>query len=657
MLANKPRVGVIVVAAVVLAIVVAIAASLLSLNVMAEELQIKPNEPPAAVAKVQWPKLKSAIVKDPALEARVEKILAGMTLKEKVGQVIQPQITSISPAEVTKYHIGSVLSAGGSYPAARDAEAISWVGAANKFYNASVKNPKKRSAVPIIWGIDAVHGHNNVVGATIFPHNIGLGATRNPGLIRQIGEVTAREVTVTGIGWTFAPTVAVARDQRWGRTYESYSENPALVAELAAAMVVGLQGHPARKDLFGSDKVVATVKHFLGDGGTDLGDDQGDTLVDEKTLRDIHAPGFVAALDAGAQTVMASFNSWNGVKSHGNGYLLTEVLKNQMGFDGFVVGDWNGHEQVPGCSAQNCAAAFNAGVDLIMVPDAWRDFYNNTLRQVKRGTISQARLDDAVRRILRVKMRSGLFDKGKPSEQSFAGRHQILGHPKHRAVARQAVRESLVLLKNDNNVLPINPSKKIFVTGASADNLVKQSGGWTVTWQGDDTSDSDFPGGTSIFSGFEQQVKAAGGQIELGKSASFKQKPDVAIVVFGEKPYAEAKGDIEGDIVFADEQANLQMIEKLTAQGIPVVNVFVSGRPMWVNPSIEASDAFVAAWLPGTEGDGVADVLLSGADGKVQNNFVGKLSFSWPERADQIPLNIGDKDYAPKFPYGYGLSY
>lgn len=609
-----------------------------------------------AAETVNWPNISSAIQIDPNIEARVDEILDTMSLKEKVGQIIQAEIKHISPKEVAKYHIGSVLSGGGSYPGSKSDDAIAWVAAANKFYNASVSKPKKRAAIPIIWGIDAVHGHNNVKGATIFPHNIGLGATRNPKLIKAVGEVTAREVAVTGIRWTFAPTVAVARDDRWGRTYESYSENPELVAEFAQAMVVGLQGNPKGDDLFGPDKVVATAKHFVGDGGTDKGDDQGNTILDEKTLRDIHAQGYFTALAAGAQTVMASFNSWNGEKLHGNDYMLTDVLKNQMGFDGFVIGDWNGHGQIPGCSDKSCSQAINAGVDMIMVPEDWRDFYKNTLRQVKKGEVSEERLNDAVRRILRVKIRAGLFEMGKPSEQKFAGRAQILGHPKHRAVARHAVRESLVLLKN-NGVLPVEPTQKIFITGASANDLPLQCGGWSVTWQGDNTTNADFPGATTIYDGFANQIKASGGQVELGKDADFQAAPNVAFVVFGEAPYAEMQGDIEGDIIFSAEAQNLNIINALKAKGIPVVSVFLSGRPLWMNNIIEASDAFVAAWLPGSEGQGIADVLLTDAKGKIQYNFNGKLSFSWPDLSNQVPLNLGDHNYEPRYPYGYGLSY
>ena len=614
------------------------------------------------IGQIKWPKVESPIKKDPAMEEQITKIMSGMSLKEKVGQMIQAEIRNISPKEIEKYHIGSVLSGGGSYPKAKGDSVIDWVAAADRFYLGSIEKPKKRAAIPVIWGIDAVHGHNNVRGATIFPHNIGLGAARNPKLIKAIGEVTAREVAVTGIKWTFAPTVAVARDARWGRTYESYSENPELVKEYAFAMVLGLQGNPAGQDLFVEDKVLATAKHFIGDGGTYVGKDQGDTRLTERELFDIHAQGYYSAIEAGVQSVMASFNSWYGYKMHGSHYMLTEVLKNQMGFDGFVVGDWNGHGQVPGCSNKSCAQAINAGVDLMMVPEDWRGFYKNTIKQVKSGKISQQRIDDAVRRILRVKIRIGLIgpngerDVAMPSKQAYSGRSQILGHPKHRAIAAQSVRESLVLLKNNDNLLPIKPNQKIFVTGSHADNIANQSGGWSVTWQGTANTNADFPGATSIYAGF---VKAAGSSnidVELGEDSKYKAKPDVAIVVFGEKPYAEFKGDQE-DLAFSAEKENLKLVTALKAKGIDVVSVFMSGRPLAVNSIIDSSDAFVAAWLPGTEGYGIADVLLADSDGKPRHDFKGKLSFSWPDNANQVPINVGDEYYSPRFPFGYGLHY
>ncbi|GAB4138403.1 MAG: hypothetical protein Tsb0016_04310 [Sphingomonadales bacterium] len=596
------------------------------------------------------------MTEDPALEARVEALLARMSLEQKVGQLIQAEIKSISPKEVRKYHIGSVLNGGGSHPVGKDGPVAGWVAAANAFYDASMDDRNGRLAIPIIWGTDAVHGHNNLMGATLYPHNIGLGATRNPQLIREIGAATARAVAVTGINWTFAPTVAVARDDRWGRTYESYAEDPALVAELGKQMVLGLQGHPLLDNFLGPDKVVATAKHFIGDGGTEKGDDQGDTLVDEATLRTVHAPGYFTTIGAGVQTVMASFSSWNGVKSHANHYLLTKVLKDRMGFDGFVVGDWDGHEQIPGCSKVRCPAAINAGVDMIMVPIEWRAFLRNTIRDVKQGEISEQRLNDAVRRILRVKMRAGLFERGRPSEQPFAARARLIGHDVHRALARQAVRESLVLLKNDG-VLPLAADKRILVAGDGADNLPMQAGGWSVTWQGHDNSNADFPGATSVFAGIRDAAAAAGGEALLSPNGAYDVRPDAAIVVFGEPPYAEFEGDLEDSVAFEDGGKSLALLNRLRAEGIPTVAVFLSGRPLWLTPHLDAADAFVAAWLPGTEGGGIADVLLAAADGAPRHDFSGRLSFSWPKRPDQAPLNHGDANYDPLYPFGFGLRY
>jgi len=605
-----------------------------------------------------WPKVKSPYSKEEIIEGRIDDLLSKMSTKQKVGQIIQAEIKSISPRDVKKYHIGGLLNGGGSYPTeTAHGSPLAWVAAANLFYDASMDTSGGRLAIPVIWGTDAVHGHNNIVGATLFPHNIGLGAMRNPSLMRDIGAVTAREVAATGLGWTFAPTVAVARDDRWGRTYESYSESPDIVADYATEIVVGLQGHPALENAFGSDKLVATAKHFIADGGTTKGDDQGDTQVDEQTLRDIHAPGHITAVGAGVQTVMATFNSWNGIKTHGNKYLLTTILKDRMGFDGFVIGDWNGHGQIPGCSNSNCPQAINAGVDMIMVPTDWKAFYKNTVRQVKKGNITQERLDDAVRRILRVKMRAGLFEDGRPSDQPLAGRIDLIGHEQHRNIARQAVRESLVLLKN-NNVLPLSPSKKILVAGDGANDISMQAGGWSVTWQGRDLSNKDFPGATSIYSGIKQAVENAGGQVELDSSGDYSNRPDAAIIVFGETPYAEFEGDLETEkgVDFNGEK-EIRLLKKLQKAGVPTVAVFLSGRPRWVTPEMNASDAFVAAWLPGSEGAGIADVLFTDANGEVVYDFKGTLPFSWPATANQHPINIGDDEYNPLFPFGYGLTY
>jgi beta-glucosidase len=516
-----------------------------------------------------------------------------------------------------------VLNGGGGWPGNnRKATINDWISMADAFYQAS--------AIPIIWGSDGVHGHGNVLGATLFPHNIGLGATRDLDLIRRIGEITAVEMAVTGIDWSFSPVVAVARDDRWGRTYESYSEDPQLVRACAAKMIEGLQ-----------PRVIATAKHFLGDGGTVGGKDQGDNVASEVELRDIHGAGYVEAIQSGMQTIMVSQSSWHGREMHGNRELLTVVLKERMGFDGFVVGDWNGHGQVPGCTNQSCAQAFNAGVDMFMVPDDWKALYESLLAQVKSGEIPQSRLDDAVRRILRVKMRAGLFTAGKPSQRPLGGKRERFGSADHRRVARQAVRESIVLLKNNGPVLPLRPQQSVLVAGDGADNIGKQSGGWTISWQGDGNSNSDFPGGTSIWGGIHATVEAAGGRATLSPDGTFQDKPDVAIVVFGEDPYAEWEGDRK-TIIFEDEKV-LGILRRFKDARVPVVSIFLSGRPLWINPYLNASDAFVAAWLPGSEGEGIADVLFTAPDGAVRHDFRGKLSFSWPKLATQVTLNRGDR--------------
>lgn len=605
----------------------------------------------------RWPVLTSAVPVDTKLEQRLEKILAGMTLEQKIAQMIQPEIRDITVADMRKYGFGSYLNGGGSFPANnKHATPADWIKLADAMYQASVDASQDGSTIPTMWGTDAVHGHNNVIGATIFPHNIGLGAAREPKLIEQIARATAVEVRATGIDWIFAPTVAVPQDDRWGRTYEGYAEDPALVRDYAAAIVRGLQGEPGR-DFMTDHHVISTVKHFLGDGGTEGGIDQGDNIASEQQLIDIHAQGYVGGLKAGAQTVMASFNSWHGEKNHGSPYLLTQVLKERFGFDGFVVGDWNGHGQIPGCTNENCAQAANAGLDVYMVPtSAWKPLYYNLLAQVKSGEIAQSRIDDAVRRVLRVKLRAGLFDRPSPAQRALSGKLELIGAAQHRAVARDAVRKSLVLLKNNQSLLPLSPKANILLAGPAADDIGLQSGGWTISWQGTGNVNADFPGGSSIYQGFATQVKAAGGQITLSKDGSFKQKPDVAVVVFGEEPYAEGNGDIDNLEFQRGNKTALALLKSFKQQGIPVVSVFLSGRPMWVNPELNQSDAFVAAWLPGSEGAGIADVLLKTAEGKVQYDFHGKLSFSWPQHPTQFKVNPGDGQ-TPLLPYGFGLTY
>ena len=611
---------------------------------------------PGTIHPEIWPVFRSPLPPDAKLEAAVDALLGRMTLEEKVAQTIQPSIASVKPEDVRQYHFGSILNGGGGWPGdVRKVTPKDWLALADAFYTASVDTSGGKQAIPVIWGADAVHGHNNIVGATLFPHNVGLGAMRNPDLVRRIGEVTAVEMAATGIDWNFSPTVAVCRDDRWGRCYESWSEDPFLVRAYAAAMVEGLQGAPSSAAFLGRGKVIATSKHFIGDGGTFGGKDQGDNRASETQLRDIHGPGYFGALGAGVQSVMASYNSWHGVKMHGFRALLTDVLKNRMGFDGIVVGDWNGHGQIPGCTNKSCPQALNAGLDMYMVPEDWKALYENTLAQARSGEIPAARLDDAVRRILRVKMRAGLFGAPAPSKRNVGGRFELIGAPEHRAVARQAVRESLVLLKNNGHVLPLLPKQRILVAGDGANDIGKQTGGWTLSWQGTENRNTDFPGAKSIWDGIRSTVESAGGTAVLSPDGSYSQKPDAAIVVFGENPYAEFEGDRK-HLVY-DRPGDLEILRKLDVGGIPVVAVFLSGRPLWVNPYLNASDAFVAAWLPGTEGDGVADVLFTAADGSIRHDFRGKTAFSWPRLATQTVLNREDPGYDPLFPLGFGLSY
>ncbi|WP_206711319.1 glycoside hydrolase family 3 protein [Aquisalinus flavus] len=621
------------------------------------EAQTQTSDADQMVNPEIWPDQQSAIGRDEAIEARIADILSQMTVEEKVGQVIQADIASVTPEEVREYNLGSVLNGGSSAPNNDNySPPEDWLALADEFWLASTDTADGGVGIPAIWGTDAVHGHSNIVGATLFPHNIGLGAMRDPAIMEEIGEITAREMLVTGLDWTFAPTVAVVRNDRWGRTYESYSEDPAIVAEYAPRIVIGIQGQPGTDDFLSDEHMISTTKHFLGDGGTEDGVDQGSNLASEEDLRDIHAAGYPAAIaEAGIQTVMPSFNDWHGRKMHGYKELLTDVLVDRMGFDGFTVGDWNGHGQVAGCTNISCATAFNAGLDMFMAPDSWKGLYENTLAQVEDGTISMERLDEAVSRILRVKLRAGVFEAGLPSERPYAGQWELLGSAEHREVARRAVRQSLVLLKNNDGTLPLDPSLNILMAGDGADNIGKQSGGWTINWQGTDNENSDFPGGTSIYDGIAAAAEAAGGSVTLSEDGSFDDKPDVAIVVFGEDPYAEFQGD-RANLDFTDD-GPLETMRALQAEGIPVVSVFLSGRPMFTSPEINASDAFVAAWLPGSEGVGVADVLMAKVDGSVNHDFTGTLSFSWPKTAVDDVLNVGDADYDPLFAYGYGLTY
>jgi len=612
-----------------------------------------------------WPARETSPVRDDSIERRVAQILAKMSVPEKVGQMMQPELKYITPAEVKKFHIGSVLNGGGTTPNNdKFATVQDWANLAEQFYQASMDESDGKVGIPIIWGSDAVHGNNNVYGMTLFPHNIGLGAAGDPELLYRIGQATAMEVAVTGVDWTFGPTVAVVRDLRWGRTYESYSEDPKIVSDYARELVRGIQGDSVEPGTYKPRNVVATAKHFVGDGGTTQGVDRGDTAVSEKDLVGIHAAGYISALDSDVLTTMASFNSWNGTKLHGHKYLLTDILKDRMGFDGFVVSDWNGHMQVPGCTVKQCAAAINAGLDLVMVPSDWKDMLANTIKAVDMGEIPMSRIDDAVTRILRVKLRAGLFDAGPVLAREHVGDLSLAGHPDHRAIAREAVRKSLVLLKNNDQLLPLSPKANVLVAGDGAHNIGKQAGGWTLSWQGTGNKNEDFPGASSIWDGIKASVDEAGGTAILSEDGSYTAadfasgKPDVAVVVYGEEPYAEWHGDITSiEYQYNSKRKDVDLLKKLKAQGIPVVSVFITGRPLFTNRELNASDAFVVAWLPGSEGSGLAEVIMRDVDGEVQNDFQGKLSFSWPKSVAQAVMNVGDENYDPLFAYGYGLNY
>ncbi|MBN8501687.1 MAG: glycoside hydrolase family 3 C-terminal domain-containing protein [Sphingomonadales bacterium] len=592
----------------------------------------------------RWPAARSpAAMTDPATEARIDELLARMTLEQKVGQLIQADISAITPADLARYPLGSILAGGNSGPYGDErASAAKWHQLVGEFRAASRKSG---AGIPVLFGVDAVHGHSNLPGATIFPHNIGLGAAQDPALVERIGAATAAEIAGSGIEWTFAPTLAVPQDPRWGRSYEGYSSDPALVASYGRAMTLGLQGVLTAGRPVPANRVAATAKHFLADGGTVDGRDQGDARIGEDELIGRHAAGYPAAIDAGALTVMASFSSWNGVKHHGNRTLLTDVLKGQMGFAGLVVGDWNGHGQVPGCTPTDCPATINAGLDLIMAPDTWKGLYASTLRAARAGRIPAARIDDAVRRVLRVKFKLGLMgdnlvERGNPA---------LIGAQPHLDLAREAAAKSLVLLKNNGGVLPVKPGARVLVAGPGADNMAMQAGGWTITWQGTDTTAADFPNGQTIGKAVSAAVAGAGGQATIAADGSFTVRPDVAIVVLGETPYAEFQGDLP-HLAFADLHGESQLVARLKAQGIPVVVVFLSGRPLFTGKLINLADAFVAAWLPGSQGNGVADVLIARRDGQPARSFTGRLPFAWPGDA-RMPM------LAPQFPLGYGLRF
>ncbi len=614
-------------------------APLLATDGVAPSVPLSANANPSA-----WPASASPkAISDAKTESAIDALMSRMTIEQKVGQLIQADISAVKPEDLVNYPLGSILAGGNSGPYGDErASPAQWSKLVGEYRKISRKSG---AGIPILFGVDAVHGHSNLPGATIFPHNVGLGAANDPEMITRIGAATAEEIAGSGIEWTFAPTLAAPQDVRWGRAYEGYSSNPALVARYAQAMTIGLQGKLITGKPLTSKHVAATAKHFLADGGTIDGRDQGDARVSEAELIAKHAQGYPPAINNGVLTVMVSFSSWNGVKNHGNQSLLTDVLKGRMGFKGLVVGDWNGHGQVPGCSATDCPAAINAGVDVFMAPDSWKVLFDSTLIAARNGKISAARIDDAVRRVLRVKFKLGLMG----GLEIKRGDSASVGAASHLALAREAVSKSLVLLKNNDGILPIRKGSNVLIAGSGADNMAMQAGGWTITWQGTDTTAADFPNGQTIGRAIAETVRSNGGKATLSPDGSFDSKPDVALIVVGEKPYAEFEGDVP-HLAFQPKPEEEALIARLKSQGIGVVVVFLSGRPMFTGKLINQSDAFVAAWLPGTQGQGVADVLVAGSSGKPFRDFTGRLSFPWPVDA-LSPIT------KPLFPTGYGLAY
>ncbi len=576
----------------------------------------------------------------------MEDLLSRMTLAEKIGQMTQVEKGSIKPADVTKYFIGSVLSGGGGSPAENTPAA--WARMVDGYQKAALDT---RLGIPILYGVDAVHGHNNLKGAVIFPHNIGLGAANDPALVEKIAAATAEEMSATGIRWNFAPTLAVAQDIRWGRAYESYGESTELVSALGAAYVRGLQ-NAGKSGLAAPPSVLATPKHYLGDGGTAWGSsaapgfklDQGDARVDEAALREVFLPPYRAAIEAGAQSIMVSFSSWNGARMHANRYLLADVLKGELGFRGFLVSDWQAIDQLPGDYHSDVVSSINAGLDMVMVPFAYQQFISTLTGAVERGEVPVERIDDAVRRILAVKMRMGLFEQ----PYSNPALLDAVGSAAHRALAREAAARSLVLLQNENQALPAaKDTPLIFVGGQIADDIGAQCGGWTIDWQG--RSGAITPGTTLL-----EAVRGAVSEkttVEYNRDGQFDgtARAGLGIAVVGELPYAEGAGDRED---LALSAADAALIRKMRERSQKLVVVIISGRPLVITDVLDQADAWVAAWLPGTEGQGVADVLFGDLP------FTGKLPFAWPAASDQLPLGPANPDATgrqPLFSNGYGL--
>jgi beta-glucosidase len=622
----------------------------------ADDQQPESDLTPTQAADLDQAEKEEAPYKNPALpiEQRLEDLLSRMTLEEKIGQMAQVEKNSMPAEDVTKYLIGSVLSGGGGSPSPNTAE--NWAKMVDGYQESALAT---RLGIPMLYGVDAVHGHNNLYGATIFPHNIGLGAANDPALMAQIGRATAEEMAATGIRWNFAPVVAAVQDIRWGRTYEGYSEDTAIVTSSGTAYLTGLQTASAGANLSDPLAVIGTPKHYIGDGSTTWGSstsgnyqiDQGDMRFDEAAVRQYFLPPYQAAVQAGARSIMVSFSSWNGEKMHAQKYLVTEVLKGELGFTGFVVSDWGAIDQIPGEYYSDIVTSINAGIDMVMIPYDYKTFLTTLKQAAEKGDISQERIEDAVRRILRVKFELGLFEHPYSDPAALI----LIGSEEHRTLARQAVAKSLVLLKNENGTLPLaKDTPLILVAGVGADNIGMQCGGWTIDWQG---KLGNITPGTSILAGIQAAV---GGEtkVEFDRVGVFKDllnddgsplKAEVGIAVVGETPYAEGQGD-RADLSLSAK--DLQMISKVRERVDKLILVVLSGRPLVLGQALEQADAVVAAWLPGTEGAGVADGLFGFTP------FAGRLPYAWPASNDQLPLGPAYPESAqksPLFPLGYDL--
>tara|TARA_B100000575_G_scaffold48093_1_gene35085 strand:- start:608 stop:2431 length:1824 start_codon:yes stop_codon:yes gene_type:complete len=576
----------------------------------------------------------------------ITELIKEMTLEEKIGQMTQVDYRYLKDkSDITKYFLGSILSGGGSTPPTN--QPSSWVDLYNGFQKEALKT---RLKIPLIYGIDAVHGHNNVFGATMFPHNIGLGCANDKLLVQKIAAATADEVKATGLDWTFAPCVAVAQDERWGRTYESFSEDSDIVTELGVASTIGYQGRTLNKN-----SLLACAKHFVGDGNTVFGTgtnwykiDRGDVLLEEEELRSKYIKPFKESIKAGVGSIMISYNSWKGKKLHGHKYLINDVLRKELKFDGIIISDWAGINEIDKDYKTCIIQSINAGIDMNMVPgslnpddNSYDDFIRLAIEAVKEGAIPIERIDDAVHRILKVKKQIGLFDAPikNPSNKN------VLGSKSHRDLARESVRKSLVLLKNENKILPLKKvGKKITLVGDHADNIGFQCGGWTIHWQG---GSGDITPGTTILDAFKSAVSDSS-SIRYSKNADNLLGSDIIVVAIGEEPYTEGVGDRDSLLLSKKDK---ELLEKVKRAKIPYVVILISGRPMIINKELDSSHAFIAAWLPGTEGEGISDVLFGDFD------FTGKLSMTWPRSMKQIPINYGDSSYDPLFKFGFGLSY